>query len=188
MLRLYVPEESEQLIETVRRLGYSRIADQPQYISEYSIGALPAAQLPSGFELRSMANDNDIRHRSIVLARAFGNTEPSGAILAALYEELQRAPDYQADLDIYIVAPSGSHVAFCIAWYDRKNNVGSFEPVGTDPDYRQKGGGRTVILEGLRRLAALGAVRAYVGSGQPFYNRIGFALKYRRYWRQKTFY
>jgi hypothetical protein len=34
-------------------------------------------------------------------------------------------------------------------------------------------------MEGIRRLHVLGAARAWVGSGQPFYQAIGFERRYR---------
>jgi len=37
------------------------------------------------------------------------------------------------------------------------------------------------MLEGLRRIAALGATRAWVGSGQEFYEAIGFQKTYVSY-------
>jgi predicted N-acetyltransferase YhbS len=48
------------------------------------------------------------------------------------------------------------------------------EPLATDPDYRRMGLAQAVLLEGLRRVAALGSDVAWVGSGQEFYRAIGF--------------
>jgi predicted N-acetyltransferase YhbS len=56
--------------------------------------------------------------------------------------------------------------------------MGFFEPVSTHPDFRRRGFGRAVVMEGIRRIAAVGAEKARVGSGQPFYEAIGFRRKY----------
>jgi predicted N-acetyltransferase YhbS len=56
--------------------------------------------------------------------------------------------------------------------------MGIFEHVATHLDFRRRGFGRAVMMEGLRRIAALGATRAWVGSGQEFYAAIGFQKKY----------
>ncbi len=48
------------------------------------------------------------------------------------------------------------------------------EPVATVPEYRRLGIGRAVVLEGMRRCAALGAREAYVGNDLPVYRSLGF--------------
>jgi predicted N-acetyltransferase YhbS len=69
----------------------------------------------------------------------------------------------------------------CIIWFDDVNNIGFFEPVCTHPNFRRQGFGREVMMEGIRRVAALGTTTAYVGSSQEFYNAIGFQMKYATY-------
>ena len=56
--------------------------------------------------------------------------------------------------------------------------MGILEPVGTHPDYRLRGFGRAVVMEGVRRVATLGAEKVWVGSGQQFYEAIGFHKEY----------
>jgi predicted N-acetyltransferase YhbS len=58
------------------------------------------------------------------------------------------------------------------------SSIVSFFPVATDPQYRRMGLGRAAVLEGVRRCAALGARRAYVGSDQAFYQALGFRKVY----------
>ena len=47
-------------------------------------------------------------------------------------------------------------------------------PVAADPAYRKTGLGRAAVLEAVRRCGELGAARAYAGSSQQLYDRIGF--------------
>jgi len=79
------------------------------------------------------------------------------------------------------------YVSCCILWYDEKNKMGVLEPVGAHPDFRRKGLGREVVMEGTRRAAALGAERVWVGSGQRFCEAIGFERKYVSYTWTKQF-
>ncbi len=45
---------------------------------------------------------------------------------------------------------------------------------------------REVVLEGIRRVAAVGAEKVWVGSGQQFYEAIGFQNKCTSYrWTRK---
>ncbi len=154
---------------------------------EDTIGSLPESSLPEGYVLRSMAQENDIELRREVFGRAFNHSDPSEWPSAFSYEELQKAPDYRKDLDLYIVGPDGKYVSCCIVWYDEQNKLGVFEPVGTHPEFRRRGLGREVVLEGIRRVANLGAEKVCVGSGQRFYEAIGFKRKYVSYRWTKRF-
>jgi len=73
-----------------------------------------------------------------------------------------------------VEAPDGNFASFCGMWYDSTHRFAYVEPVATDPDYRRMGLGKAAVLEGIRRCKQLGATVAYVGSGQPFYEAMGF--------------
>lgn len=166
--------------------GYEASTAGPDWMSERPIDGAVRVELPPGFSIRSMADDDDVEARRTVLGLSFNHADPAEWATAETYHELQRAPDYRSDLDLYVAAPDGAFAACCIAWPDLVNQVGTFEPVGTHPAYRRMGLGRAVIMEGINRLAALGASRAWVGSGQPFYGAIGFTKKYREIvWRKE---
>lgn len=159
--------------------GYRPSTDEPDWMSERPIHGKEPVELPDGFSIRSMTDVDDVEARRAVLGLAFGHADPVEWATAETYRELQRAPDYRGDLDLFVVASDGGYVACCICWYDRVNHVGTFEPVGTHPAYRRRGFAKAVIMEGINRLASLGATKAWVGSGQPFYKAIGFAKAYR---------
>ena len=89
-----------------------------------------------------------------------------------------QAPDYRKDLDLYIVSPEGKYVSCCIAWFDRQNRMGTLEPVAAHPDFRRMGLTREVVMEGLRRLATLGARTARMQSSLPFYKALGFRRRF----------
>jgi ribosomal protein S18 acetylase RimI-like enzyme len=146
--------------------GFLPSLGEPEWMSERPIGDVEAVDLPPGFSLRSMADADDVEARRAVLGLSFGHADPAEWVTPETYRELQRAPD-------------GTFAACCIAWYDPVNRVGTFEPVGTHPAFRRLGLGRAVIAEGINRLAALGATKAWVGSGQAFYGAIGFVKKYK---------
>ena len=88
--------------------------------------------------------------------------------------QMQSSPYFRHDLTLAAVAPKGDFVSYCGMWYEPRNRIALVEPVATDPDYRRLGLGRTVVLEGVRRCAALGARVAFVGSDQDFYKSLGF--------------
>lgn len=180
-LKIQIYEYDEPLQALVQERGYRQEAEHPEYDSVFIIKRLPEPKLPAGYVLQSMAEGNNIELRREVLGRAFNHTDPSEWASAFTYEELQRAPDYRKAQDLYIVGPDGKYVSCCILWYDEKNKMGVLEPVGTHSDFRRKGFGREVVMEGIRRAAALGAEKVCVGSGQRFYEEIGFEKKWTSY-------
>jgi predicted N-acetyltransferase YhbS len=177
-LHLYIHDRDEELRSLVRERGYEKDGDDPAYVSEFIIEDLPGPNLPEGFSLQSMADENNIELRREIFGRGFNHPDPSEWPSVFAYEELQRAPDYRKDLDLYIVGPEGNHVACCIIWHDAHNRIGILEPVCTHPDFRRRGLGREVMMEAIRRVAALDAEKVVVGSGQHFYEAIGFEKKH----------
>ena len=106
---------------------------------------------------------------------------------AAGYRHMRTQPVYRPDLDLVAVAPDGDFAAYCIAWLDPETRVGHFEPVGTSPRHRRQGHAAAAMTEALRRLHALGATRATVGTftdnaaALALYRSLGFAeaVRYR---------
>lgn len=156
--------------------GYRPDAAHPEHDASRPLADLPAPRLPAGYVIRSMAEENDLPRRAKAFGLGFNHPDPKEWPSVAVYAALQRAPDYRPELDLYITAPDGEFVSFCIVWHDARNRLAVLEPVGTHPDYRRRGLGRAVVCEGLRRAAALGAERSWVGSGQAFYQALGFRL------------
>jgi len=172
---IYVYDHDAPLQAQVEQRGYREDAEHPDFDSVFLIEEdLPGRRLSDGYRIQSMAEENDIEARREIFGRAFNHPDPADWPSAFAYEELQRAPDYRRDLDLSVVGPDGTYAACCVVWMDARNRMGILEPVGTHPDYRGRGLGREVVLEGVRRAAARGAERVWVGSGQPFYEAIGF--------------
>ena len=78
-----------------------------------------------------------------------------------------------------IEAPDGTLAATAGVTYDAANRVGTFEPVCTHPDHLRRKLAQAAMVEGLRRLAALGAAMAEVGTGDMvaanrLYESLGF--------------
>jgi len=121
---------------------------------------LPATPLPDGYHVRNVASEADLPARVAVHNDAF---IPSN-LTVSRYRRAVKAVSYRADLDLIAVAPDGRFAAFCLIWYDAENQIGAFEPVGTHSAHRRRGLARAVMVEGLRRLRALGAHTAFVNT------------------------
>jgi len=114
-------------------------------------------------------------------SRGFNHEDPKEWPSAYSYRELQQAPDYHKERNLFIVAPDGTYAACCIVWFNEDDRVGHLDPLSTHPKYRKMG-------LGMQRLKALGATYMPMDDGfDPFYLAIGFEVhQTRRPWI-KTF-
>jgi len=186
-LRMDPYEYDEAWQAAAEKHGYRQDPNSLAHTSELLMTKIPQKNLPEGFDVRSMAEGGDPALRCKVQGLGFDHSDPAEWMTPAEYREVQRAPDYRDDFDLYVVGPDGEYVSCCIIWFDDLNNVGVFEPVCTHPDFRRRGFGREVMMEGIRRVAALGATTFYVGSNQQFYQSLGFDTKYGCYTWAKEF-
>ena len=188
--RLFIPiyDHDTALQTLVRARGYQRNDEYTLWDSVFTVKqGLPAYTLPQGYRIQSMADLDDLERRRKAFGLGFNHLDPRDWPSLLSVQELQRAPDYRRDLDLYVVAPDGQFVSFCIAWWDERNRIASLEPVGTVAQHRRRGLARAVVLEAICRVAALGAEQAFVGSDQAFYLSIGFELAYPGHRWEKVF-
>ncbi len=174
IIRIEVIDDDEPLETLVRNRGFQKGIKPCGYYLEYILKDLPKSNLPGGYSIRSMADESDLAKRCKIFGESFRLTHPEEWPTVFSYQELQKAPDYRKDLDLYVTDSHGEYVACCIAWLDDHNRIATLEPVGSI----RLGMGREVVMEGLRRVAALGAETAIMDSGLRFYQAIGFKRKY----------
>jgi mycothiol synthase len=144
-------------IELLERNGYQRGAVAWYGMFRPLTGPLETSPLPEGFTVRPLEL-HEVPAR-VALVRAVW---PGNEVTEAKYAEIRGLPHYHPELDLVVADPDGDLAAFAIVWLDDVNRTGNFEPVGTHLDFRRRGLGRAVILEGMRRANALGAHTACV--------------------------
>ena len=173
-LGMLVNDRDEEFRGLATNMGYRK---QPAYetMSRFVIpDPFPEIRLPNGFQLKSLAEDNDLAKLTRVLYRGFNHGEepPNDQIEERRF--MQSAPNYRKSLNIVVEAPDGSFSSYCGMWYEPVHRIAYVEPVCTDPDYRRMGLARTAILEGIRRCGKQGATIIYVGAILPVYLSMGF--------------
>jgi mycothiol synthase len=132
-----------------------------------------AVILPAGYSVRSLGEAAELPARSWASWRAFHPDEPDEDYEGwDWYHNIQRQPLYRRDLDLVVVAPDGTIASFCTIWYDDVTRTAIYTPVGTVPEYQQKGLGKAVMTEGLHRLQRMGAVKAFVNGFSPEANAL----------------
>jgi predicted N-acetyltransferase YhbS len=185
-LRIYVNDQDPAFQRVALGLGYVKSGGSEPMSHLPIPDPFPTVAAPEGFQLKSLAEDNDLRKLDRLLWRGFGHGEkpPDDGIEDRAF--MQSAPNYRKDLNVVVEAPDGTFVSYCGMWYEPVNQLAYVEPVATDPDYRRMGLGRAAVMEGVRRCGALGAGVACVGTAKPFYLVLGFRPVYNRSVWQRT--
>ena len=177
MLGIHVDATDGGLQAILRERGYVETPEWGEQHASLDLDRpVPAASVPDGFTLQSLADENDFTKINRVLWRGFNHEGPPPAAEIPGRQKAQATPNYRKDLNIVAVASDGSYVSYAGIWYVPENKVSYVEPVATDPSYRRRGLGRAVVLEAVRRTERLGSKRAWVGSDQLFYQAMGFEV------------
>jgi GNAT superfamily N-acetyltransferase len=177
----FVPDEARVTSRGERNTGTLRLR-QPLDTESLQVESLDhssgEAPPPPGFLVRSVGDEKEWAERVQLHQTVWASTR----VTLEAYRQLRAAPVYRPDLDLVAVASDGTFAAYTIVWYDPSSQLGEFEPVGTHPDFRHRGIGRAVTLEGLHRLRKLGARQALVSSSADnpasirLYESVGFAV------------
>jgi len=150
-------------------------------------GEIPAPNLPDGFRIVSLAEDNDLAKIHRVLWRGFDHPGEPPEEGIRWRVKMQSSPNFRKDLTLVVENPVGDFVVFCGLWIVPENRYGYLEPLATDPDYRRQGLARAAVWEGIRRCREEGAEIIHVGSDQPFYRSLGFEPLYDTHCWQKKY-
>ena len=182
-------EADEPRNAVLRHRGFERTDSQSYYRVCSLDEPIPELDLPAGYSIRHVRGEEDVGQRVAVHRDAFASYT---SMTANKYRAIMNAPTYRPELDLVVVAEDGSFASFCIIWYDERNQLGVFEPVGCHPQHRRRGLTKALMCEGLRRLKYLGATVASVGSissdvpSNRLYESLGFCKIDRIYLWVKT--
>jgi len=126
-------------------------------------GPLPAPVPPAGYNLRSMGDESEHASRSWCSWRAFHSYEPDSNYDGdhSWYKNIQSAPLYRRDLDVVAVTEAGEIAGFCTIYYDDCTRSAVTVLVGVAAEHWQRGLGKAILLEGMRRLQHLGCTRVF---------------------------
>lgn len=164
----------------LRRQGFTRCHEDVYMTRDLSL-PISSGFLLDGFKVRSCRGVDEVEARALAQYGAFESTAPFDRYVAR-FTHFMQSPVYNPNRDVVAVAPNGVIAAFSIVWLDAVNRVGSFEPVGTHPDFQRKGLGKAVMLEALHRLEAQGMQQAIVCTSDDnlpairLYESVGFQI------------
>ena len=154
-IKVWINDRDDVFLSLVKSRGYEKndIETRPMSQLKTSHPFRPDTSIPDGFQLKSLEEDNDLTKLDRVLYRGFNyGVEPPAVekeTRLKARQKQQSMPGYQKDLNIVIEAPDGNFVALAGTWFVSENKYAYLEPVCTDPDFRRRGLGKAVVLEGL---------------------------------------
>lgn len=175
-----IPSFDTTFIEYMKNNGYTKAWEQEMMFMQLD-REFPV-ELPEGYTISTLAEENDFYKIERVLYRGFehGEEPPTDYLDERLV--MQSAPHFSPELNIVIKAPNGDYAVYCGLWFDEVNKAAYLEPLCTDPVYRNLGLAKAALSEGMNRCRALGATSC-TGGNKPFYHAIGFKEYYKReYW------
>ncbi|MFX0124339.1 MAG: GNAT family N-acetyltransferase [Candidatus Hodarchaeota archaeon] len=152
--------------------GYYRIRKGNSAITDYPC--------PENFEIRTIERTDYVQLASLI-RRVFGHGE---WFTEEVLEWITQCSFYQEELDLVAVTPDGTIASFCTFRVDPKSKIISLEPMGTNPDFRRLGLGKTIITEGIKRSMKFNPPFFYIdgAANNPAANRLydvtGFLEKY----------
>lgn len=157
-------------------MGFGRDPDHALKMHQGLDTATPEPDLPEGWTVRPVDGEREVEER-VELHHAVW---PASRMTPEAYRNLRKAAGYMPSLDLVAAGPGSVLGAYCLCWHDPASRTGLFEPLGTSPAHRRLGLGRGVMIEGLRRLRALGSETALVTafsenrSAAGLYESVGF--------------
>lgn len=118
-VKLYVNSDSE-LEKIASKRGYKKFPFKTP-ILKMEINETRKVKLPEGYTLMSVEEEDNPYKRGKAKMLSFGGQYPPSKWLPpSVLREMQKAPDYRKDLDLFIKAPNGDYVSFCTIWVDQK--------------------------------------------------------------------
>jgi ribosomal protein S18 acetylase RimI-like enzyme len=188
-LHAFVNDTDAQFTALVKSRGYTHLPNEDRPLARFAISEpFPEISLPEDYRLLSLADEPDWAKVHKVMWRGFNH----GDVDVVTHEDMEERRKMfdtvtaRRDLKVVVAAPNGEFVSICGMFYQPQGRFGYVEPVATDPQYRRLGLGKAAVLEGIRRCVALGAVEAFVGSDQAFYQALGFKVEYvSQCWRKQ---
>lgn len=119
---------------------------------------IPAAQLPAGYRLSSMREEQDAAAWATLYNRSFLDHCHFQPITVEQVLARYANPSYRSELDLVAIDPEGEYAALCRCWIDPDRNSrsgcneGYIHLLATRWDCRRQGLARAMLLAGMQRL------------------------------------
>lgn len=196
-LAVVARNDNSFVMDTLSSLGYVTGFAELRMIRNLRDG-IPSPQIPDGFTVRPLSGPGELPAWVDLYNQAFGDTSIPGPTTLSRWQARLDHPDYDPELNIVVINPSGELVAMCHCSIDRieaeriRPAQGRTEPIATRVDARRKGLARAAILTGLHRLRERGVDEALLTTdsdntpAHQLYRSLGFRTAYAAVWHSRT--
>lgn len=168
---VYLPVDSDDslLHETLLSRGYEKNPGRSNKWRRDLDAPVPDVKIPAGYIIRSMGGEEEHPARGWASWRSFHSEEPDENYDGdfSWIRNMQSAPLYRRDLDVVAVTLYGEIASFCTIYYDDYTRSAVCVLVGTAAEHWQRGLGKAVIFEGMKRLQRLGCTRVFATAYDP---------------------
>lgn len=170
---IYVEQKNTKFAEFLMQKGY-KLSTYKEPVLKIDLENLNENKLEKGYKFETLENKNYEAY-SLCLFKGFDHELNHEKFsfnkdkFISGYERMYVNLSYKVS-----ISNLKEYIAHCGIWYDKKSDFAVIEPVCVIPEYRNKGFGKSVVIEGLKKAKASGARYALVGSDSLFYKRIGF--------------
>jgi predicted N-acetyltransferase YhbS len=179
-LRINILEGNSEREELLKNMGYSLEGLYGYY--RIRAGNLPVPQYPcpNGFTIRAITKA-DYEQQALLIRRVFGHGD---WFTEEILEWLSQCSFHVPELDIVAVTPDNTIASFCTFRMDHHSKIMSLEPMGTNPDFRNRGLAKAILSEGITRAKKYNPPFFYIdgAAATPAANRLydatGFTEKY----------
>jgi len=174
-IHILIPDKDIKAQAIAREIGFVSGMGK-EYNAVIDIDSSINYVLPPGFSITSLNERFDLCEYNRVLYRGFNHPGPVSDDHEEIMSRLKSlsGPDVDLTLNTAVVAPNGHFVSYCGIWHKKGSKYALVEPVATDPEYRRMGLGKAAVLAAVAKCGLQGALKAFVGSRQEFYYRLGF--------------
>ncbi|MBR6524688.1 MAG: GNAT family N-acetyltransferase [Clostridia bacterium] len=140
------------------------------HVLQMDLSQLPDAPVAEGFTLSAPDHVLDRLQYQTVIHQGFEDDSEMVPWPDSVFDP--PPPHFDTALKVFAIR-DGKYCAHAGVWYTSGETC-YVEPVATLPECRRKGLARACLVEGMRRAKEMGAKRAIVLSGDPFYRSTGF--------------
>ena len=170
IMRVY--SKQTKLKEELKRLGFSLTGAWKFYDYDYSIDI--NSSLPKGCKF--FDGEIDLIKLKKCIWQGFDNDGDNEDISAL--EKIIHHKKY-SHMDVIVINEDNEYVGYCGVWIEERNKLCYLEPLCVISSYRNKGVGKAIIAEVIRKTKDLG-LRRMTGGISDFYKQIGFSSNFRQ--------
>jgi ribosomal protein S18 acetylase RimI-like enzyme len=178
----------------LERYGFNREKVRTYHYERNLLAAIPRTELPEGFLLCSVNGEEQAERLAALHRSAFGTDQMSLEYRLAM----MRVPNYDPRLGLFIMAPSGEPVAFCVCSVAVEENErdgsknGYTDPIGVEPRFQDRSLGKAILTAGLQALKTRGMEVAKLSTSsenipmQRLAEALGFRVVSEKIWFSKV--